>query len=233
MGRDLKDSDFRSLSEQVTQVGVTCLRQVDQRTEYACEPRLSAKFAPEAVAIQKESAVFLNLLLDRSKMLGVEDISQFDMTDELSRLPHLRRFFARAEGFARKEPTESPNTASAQLLPGLGQAVCGYYPNPKPAVAVAFKEFTRSDPAGTLRSLGYHETPGLAGGGWTRPQTYNPAICGFSTYRDHALITGPTTLREQNYTETPGGEPNPEVYRSGPWPYLDWPVYVFWWHQTH
>lgn len=85
MGRDLKDSDFRSLSEQVTQVGVTCLRQVDQRTEYACEPRLSAKFAPEAVAIQKESAVFLNLLLDRSKMLGVEDISQFDMTDELSR----------------------------------------------------------------------------------------------------------------------------------------------------
>lgn len=38
-------------------------------------------------------------------------------------------------------------------------------------------------------------------------------------------------IREQNYTGEPGGEPNPEIYSSGPWPYPDWPLYVLWWHE--
>lgn len=122
---------------------------------------------------------------------------------------------------------------------------CGSIVRPRPRRAMpAVLVGEVADPAATLSSWGYHRTPGFAGGGWTRPQTYNPARCGISTYRDHAFVGLRFTscigtacefrwpIREQNYVAAPYGEPNPEVWRSGPWPYATWPAYVYWWHAT-
>ena len=98
-------------------------------------------------------------------------------------------------------------------------------------------------------SQGFHNTPGRAGGGMTRPQTFSPFFCGSRTFRDHAFpdliqertCFGPggtepcewrARLYVQDYTSAPYGEPNPEVWRSGPWPYPEWPAYVSWWHRT-
>ena len=128
-------------------------------------------------------------------------------------------------------PDESGDGVGPTAPPGVGHAVSGYYPNPKPSRDVERKNYERDNPAALLKRLGYHETPNQAGGGWTRPQTYQPWACGGSTFRDHADVTGPRSLSEQNYKGSPGGEPNPEVYRSGPWPYPDWPAYVYWWHE--
>lgn len=115
---------------------------------------------------------------------------------------------------------------------------CGSWWRPFPRTADRWNTFTEytSIPQATARltEIGYHRTPGgIWGGGWTRPQTYSSSICGLSTYRDHAYIMNNGNIREQNYTVDPGGEPNPEIWRSGPWPYAVWPLYVRWWHAHH
>jgi hypothetical protein len=126
---------------------------------------------------------------------------------------------------------------------------CGFFGNDRPRrAAKRFTELNVKSPESYLRSLGYHKTPNrLFGGGWTRPQTYLPFYCGISTFRDHSNIVfcgthnfgdGTGTHRvcdisRQEYSAAPYGEPNPEVYRSGPWPYAVWPAYVFLWHRSH
>lgn len=138
---------------------------------------------------------------------------------------------------------------------------CGYFTRPNPRRAVPFVDgpLQGSSPtqAGAARlardwgrTQGFHDTPGAFGGGMTRPQTWNPLLCGFHTYRDHAVpdinqiitCSGPggtppctyrARLRVQDYTAAPYGEPNPEIYRSGPWPYPEWPAYVYFWHRRY
>lgn len=112
---------------------------------------------------------------------------------------------------------------------------CGTFWHPLPPNGAPWISHTRSNPSETLRSWGYHETPDVAGGGWTRPRTYDWWWCGFETFRDHAYIDpNGTTIHEQKYEGwTPPGEPNPEVWRSGPWPYATWPAYVRWWHSRY
>jgi hypothetical protein len=110
---------------------------------------------------------------------------------------------------------------------------CGYYDNPLPTSAKPRVYYSSSNPSSTLTSWGYHADP-LAiriGAGWTRAQTYKWWICGWGTFRDNANPVGSNRFWEQNYDGwTPRGEPNPEVWRSGPWPYPTWPLYVNWWH---
>jgi hypothetical protein len=137
---------------------------------------------------------------------------------------------------------------------------CGHFVRPVPQHAVPFVEgpLQGSSPTGAGadalartwgRGQGFHDTPGFAGGGMTRPQTFTPALCGLNTYRDHAYpslfqvrtcsdfdgnppCTYQARLLIQDYTSSPGGEPNPELWRSGPWPDDEWPAYVYWWHRT-
>lgn len=156
---------------------------------------------------------------------------------DIGRYPDLRQFWLDAAIQSAQGKLDNADLFAKEIeplgVPGASHVVCGYYPNPKPSTNGPWTTHNNiSNPAATLRSWGYHETwpPDYTGGGWTRPQTYQPLLCGWGTYRDHAFIAGPTTIREQNYTGSPGGEPNPEVYRSGPWPYPDWPAYVYWWH---
>jgi hypothetical protein len=134
-----------------------------------------------------------------------------------------------------------------------GRLSCGTYGNPRPSSAKSYQSFKTSDPAKTAKDWGYHNSENIRGRdmGWTRPQTWNWFACGFNTYRDNIAInkrcknygscskwqdtTNDTSyLVEQNYSGwNPRGEPNVEVWASGPWPYADWPAYVYWWHDRY
>lgn len=196
-------------------------------------------FSEPAIRLGEQVAAVTNDLIAGTKQAQIEGNS-FQITEisvEIERYPDLRRFWLDVAKPNAHGSLDATNLFAKELEPlgllGASHIVCGYYPNPKPSTNGPWTTHQNiSDPAATLRSWGYHETwpPDYTGGGWTRPQTYQPLLCGWSTYRDHAFIAGPTTIREQNYTGSPGGEPNPEVYRSGPWPYPDWPAYVYWWH---
>jgi hypothetical protein len=147
--------------------------------------------------------------------------------------PKVSAYFAAATA---REQTSEGMEVSGWCNASLTDAACtcGHWLYPRPTTSAPWRSYTSSNPSSTLTSWGYHETPSWAGGGWTRSQTYYPSRCGNSTFRDHAYIASPTTFSEQNYSGfTPRGEPNPEVWASGPWPYPVWPSYVQWWHDTH
>ena len=191
-------------------------------------------FAAESITLGQQVADETNKLINQLEE-AEERGWNYPIPLDIRGQPELQRFLAEAtrrfEAQAVLPEQEMEATPEeAEGIPG-SHVVCGYYPNPKPPSAAPWRDYTSSNPAATLQSLGYHPTPGRAGGGWTRNQTYQPLFCGFGTFRDHARITGPTRFREQNYKRTPGGEPNPEVWRTGPWPYPDWPLYVYWWHK--
>jgi hypothetical protein len=176
------------------------------------------------------------------------DVTQLDV--DVENYPLLQWFFDKATerrnnlAISKKPLTndESQSSLAVQgfMLPGTAELVCGSFGNPRPS-AGAFDRWHRNvrDPKATLKSWGYHQTPSTfagipTGGGWTRAQTYSPLICGLGTYRDHAAIPRPNLIQEQNYEGwTPRGEPNPEVWLSGPWPYPYWPAYVRWWHSRY
>jgi hypothetical protein len=134
-----------------------------------------------------------------------------------------------------------PNSArmSMALKSLAAKYKCGWYVRPNPRRAATWNaQGGYSDPSATLASWGFHRTPGFAGGGWTRAQTFSWPLCGFGTFRDHAFfgrdgnLANSFVINLQDYGDPPYGEPNPEVWRSGPWPYPTWPTYVWWWHRT-
>lgn len=196
-------------------------------------------FSKLAIRLGEQVAAATNELITGYKeaQFRGDSVQVAELSIKIERYPDLRQFWFDAAIQSAQGNLDGADLFAKKIellgVPGISQVVCGYYPNPKPSTNGPWTTHNNiSDPAATLRSWGYHETwpPDYTGGGWTRSQTYQPFYCGWGTYRDHAFIAGPTTIREQNYTGSPGGEPNPEVYRSGPWPYPDWPAYVYWWH---
>lgn len=196
-------------------------------------------FSEPAIRLGEQVAAVTNELIAGTKQARLKGnpLQITEVSVDIERYPDLRRFWLDAARPNAHGSLDAANLFAKAIeplgVPGASHIVCGYYPNPKPSTNGPWTTHQNiSDPAATLRNWGYHETwpPDYTGGGWTRPQTYQPLLCGWSTYRDHAFIAGATTIREQNYTGSPGEEPNPEVYRSGPWPYPDWPAYVYWWH---
>jgi hypothetical protein len=190
-------------------------------------------FSADAIELGQQIADQTNEIVNRiAEAQGVGWPHAIDL--DMEGRPELKSFLTEAtkRSFVQiptgDQDSEAAPEMETMLLPGA-RLVCGYYPNPKPARAAPWRNYSFPNPALKLRQLGYHPTPGFAGGGWTRPQTYQPLFCGIGKFRDHALISG-NTLREQNYKGSPGGEPNPEIFP--PWPYADWPLYVLWWHRT-
>jgi hypothetical protein len=202
-----------------------------------------AGFSKKSIILAQEMANFTNDLVKPSPR-GGKSLKAADVNMEISisyvenRYPTLAAFYKAASTFANQQisgidtsnvmPTGYPNPA---------YATCGWYTSPLPTTGAPYKTYTSPNPAATLKSWGYHQTPDNgAGGGWTRDQTYASWLCGFRTYRDHASLypSSKTKFWEQNYKGfTPRGEPNPELWRVGPWPYATWPAYNYWWHQTH
>jgi hypothetical protein len=198
-------------------------------------------FSEKGILLAQELADYTNTLV--SALSTDESIrlkpSGTDLAVDPQGLPLAAAYFEAAKQFAFEDWASAPDkdngeVVKPQSIPCSMSAMCtcGSWSTPRPSSAAPWVEFWSSDPAYILQSWGFRQTPDYAGGGWTRPQTYSPWICGFNTYRDHAYITG-NTLHLQDYAGfTPRGEPNPEVWASGPWPYPLWPSYVQWWHQN-
>ena len=181
-------------------------------------------YSKESILLAEELADYTNLIIDLAK-------NEQPLPNDMSMYPHVQAYFNLASIAADAHYT--PNIQTNERSAWINEYTCGTWWRPRPSSAKSFHVFSHiSDPAATLKSWGYHETPGWAGGGWTRSHTYTWWLCGWNTYRDHAYIHN-GNIHEQNYHGwTPRGEPNPEVHRSGPWPYPTWPAYVRWWHQT-
>lgn len=161
---------------------------------------------------------------------------------DLAKYPLVKRYMAAATLAERAAATvtarEGAPLSTTAIVPQFGDnwhtySTCGSFWSPRPTVAKSWVRFNVSNPVGTLYAWGYHPPPsGMQWLGWTRPQTYAWWVCGWNTFRDNAN-PGPGFVVEQNYHGwAPRGEPNPELWASGPWPYATWPSYVYWWHQT-
>jgi hypothetical protein len=190
-------------------------------------------YSADSIALAKELAAYSNELILAAQKAMANDIAGNSATLNVSldAFPWVRAYFDAATENARN--LASRRTPDGWCDPRLTDAACscGHWWYPRPSSAAPWVNRTSSNPSNTLTSWGYHTTPDWAGGGWTRPQTYYSSRCGNNTFRDHAIITGSTTFREQNYAGyTPRGEPNPEFWAGGPWAYGAWPAYVQWWH---
>lgn len=177
----------------------------------------------------REITQFSNEILEQ--LTSVNDSIENAVLD-IQRYPGLAAFYRTASAYTSASATKSDSNPASEI--GVMNSIvniCGGYATPRPDRAAPWIDRSSPNPEQTLTSDGYHATPNFAGGGYTRPRTWKWWHCGWNTFRDHAYITGPTTYREQTYIGwTPNGEPNPKVYASGPWPYPDWPAYVYWWH---
>jgi len=193
-------------------------------------------FSEESIGLAEELAAHTNdlILAAREAQESAQAASIDSLSVETTDYPRLQSFFVAATEYSRsisENEVEAAGWCNAWLTDAA--CSCGHWWYPRPSRAAPWRNWTSSNPANTLRSWGYHETPGWAGGGWTRAQTYYSSRCGNNTFRDHAYTTGSTTFREQNYSGfTPRGEPNPEFWNGGPWPYAAWPSYVQWWHSN-
>lgn len=198
-------------------------------------------YSEMSIKLAEELAESTNALITAAAMatskkgasLRIQDLG-VDLKSYPLLSPYLEKASARILEQSSKSTDKQTPGESAVLLSVLSEYYCGAFWRPLPSSQAPWHTYRNiSNPASTLRSWGYHETPNLTGGGWTRPQTHMSWICGWQTFRDHAYFpSGSREIREQNYQGyTPRGEPNPEFWRSGPWPYAYWPTYVLWWHQ--
>lgn len=201
-------------------------------------------FSRESISFARETAQLTNELIGMTNRRD-SSVNIAKVEIDFNKFPRMKRFFQAATKFHLLHTGDAylQDMANAESLIWTAVSACdlsayckcGSYVWPRPSKAATAKKFNSSNPASTLKSWGYHETPSSAGGGWTRAQTWGAPMCGWNTYRDHAWPSGDNkAVYEQNYSGwSPRGEPNPEVWRSGPWPYNTWPAYVYWWHRTY
>lgn len=195
-----------------------------------------AGFREESILLAADLATFSNQIVQTQKEAAASEGNGVGV-DEFGEIttagyPRVEAFYQLATTSQATAPAvEAPN-----LLCSLSRhCTCGWYPWPRPSRSADRLTDEAENAENPLRARGYHPPPPHLGRlGWTRPQTYKWYMCGWSTFRDNAWPLSSKRFWEQNYSEwTPNGEPNPEVWRSGPWPYHTWPAYVFWWHQIY
>ncbi len=182
-----------------------------------------AGFDSEIIELAEQLASATNALLENSASFAnnLEEVDISLVPLDLEQFPALNNYFEKATEFNRKNQLLKDLIPTDEFTIETAYSKCGFYTNPLPSRAAPWRTFYNiSNPDSTLRSWGYHGTLNLVGGGYTRAQTYSWFYCGFGTFRDHAYIYQGNKIKEQNYSGwTPRGEPNPEVYASGPWPY--------------
>lgn len=258
-------NDFNTLSVELGEMETLFRGGGKEPVTFDTEAALKKGFSEQSIKLAEAMAAFTNDLVlaapevdDEEAMAALEanelngkkvDLSRAEV--EVQKYPLLEAYFEQAserlnvsdEGKEQGQngvftDGEGPTAINISLPCLTVGCVCGDYVHPRPGRAASFVPYKVNNASATLHAWGFHPTPGHAGGGWTRPQTYKPFLCGWSTYRDHAIIRDPgryyyNVWVQSYHGQSPDGEPNPEVWRSGPWPYLTWPAYVYWWHSTH
>lgn len=197
-------------------------------------------FSPESIQLAEDLTAYQNALTAAQQKALNGDTSELENLD-VSNYPVVEAYFEAADNFSQsKDLTKSIDSGNentkdqekAQNKNWWAEYTCGTWWKPRPSRAASWRRWNVSNGDSTLRSWGYHPTPSWAGGGYTRPRTYKPWVCGWNTYRDHGYtMHSNRTVMEQKYSGwSPPGEPNPEVWRSGPHPHPHWAAYVRWWH---
>lgn len=189
------------------------------------EAALAAGFSSEVILLANEMVTYQNdLVMAESKKSPSPKVEKY---------PRVKQFFDLATSnltSGGNVSLDSVNVTAAASIPP-----CGNWTYPVPNYTPAWYNFTSSNPANTLKSLGFHNTASYACGygncstaDFTRGRSYTGpyGTCSSPRFRDHGRITGTTSFRIQY------GEPNPEVL-SYSWPYWNWGSYVQWWHANY
>lgn len=230
---------FYQLSDEVNQLNTEYFTgQGEERVEFEMQRAKKDGFSNESLQIASEMERYTNDLIRQAKLqpeMDRADVRKLKVSTKS--YPHLERYFKQATEAA----TESAEIAKATSYAQNKAYICGTWSHPVPSDGVHNRQENRFGPyqfpwyaEWQLQGWGYHAPPWwLDRSGWTRDETYQPVYCGYRTFRDNAAIQeegGSFYIYEQNYTGYVPGEPSPEVWRSGPWPYSTWPSYVNWWH---
>lgn len=174
--------------------------------------------SPEIVSLAQEIVAFQNALAQRAANANLPAVSveQYPKVKELFDLAS--RKLRSSSGFKLAKPV-------AQASP----PPCGNWTHPVPnSRPPDYGYGPYGDPAGTLRSWGFHDTAFYAcyyinscGNDFTRGRGYNGpyGYCEAPRFRDHGWHSGGGYVRIQY------GEPNPEIF-SYSWPYWNWGAYL-------
>lgn len=117
-----------------------------------------------------------------------------------------------------------------------GVSPCGQFGYPVPNYTPPRPRYGPvSNPRQTLLNKGYHQTAFYACFWYSCPNDFTKGrsysgpygYCSSPRFRNQG-----TTSDGSRYYNIQSGEPNPEIHSYG-WPYWNWGVYCFWWHQTY
>jgi hypothetical protein len=236
---------FESLSQELSAMEHLYAVATDGQTiVFDAEAAQKSGFSAESIQLAQETAALTNDIvakaLSNARAAGTDGttISVEGVSVDMSQYPTLAAY--NAEARRRIETGVGSSSIAANL--DSPQSVCGSKTNPVPNFAAPWLTkgpYSSQSAAETqLRNWGYYRAWWIPGGDWTRSQTYQSSTCKRDTYRDHSGIPYKSGtkwyFKEQNYTGTVPGEPNP-VLSALPtnWPYLTWPDYVLWWHNTY
>jgi hypothetical protein len=189
------EKDFVAMSASLSKMNQLFRRGNIRAIAFDSTAARASKFSSQSIALAEQMAAFINDLMgEMAAELGVVDVGTSPA--DIRKYPILEKYFAEAARHRDRLERSEHGLATEQLaaVSTLGESYCGTYWNPRLSSAVRPVTHSRSDPAATLTSWGYHRTPDFAGGGWTRPQTYLWWICGFNTFRDHAFNLSVTKI---------------------------------------
>ena len=221
-------SDFMTKSEDLGDMEALFYGDKDSPIGFDAGKARGLGFSEESIALAKELAAYTHALV-------------FADTVPEQPPPWVKYYFDCATKYHKERERDANQEGDNQVAGWCSEwltdaaCTCGHWGYPRPYDNGSWQTRTPEagqSPADALRARGYHETSEIMGGGWTRPQTYEPNTCGSNTFRDHGQIQGSNYSVQEYEGVTPPGEPNPEVHKSGPWPYVTWPAYVYWWHET-
>jgi hypothetical protein len=229
--------EFDALSQELGQMQ-SLFRQEGATVTFDAEEAKKQGYSNQAVKLAEELTAYTNDILDETALRLAEDPKAIPADPKHYKLlnEYLEEATRRAAAGESSVPPAPPSDelVTSALVPLAGEIYCGTYWNPLPPQGKSTVRVSSTNHAAALTSLGFHQTPDYAGGGWTRAQNHMWWICGFGTFRDHAFSITSAEYGIQNYEGwSPRGEPNPEVWRTGPWPYATWPAYVRWWHSRY
>jgi hypothetical protein len=181
-----------------------------------------AGFSKESIQLAKEMTALTNNIVNQLKNAETSthtrsSTPKLDTVDiNIDNYHLLQKYFAAAKT-ADASPKRNARSVRGWCSWALSDTACycGSFFYPRPNIKNPYKHYPLgNDPEGLVKSWGFHKTQIRYGGGWTRPQTYNPRYCGEGTYRDHIGIDYKNKrIVMQNYEGfTPRGEPNPEIF---------------------
>lgn len=199
-----------------------------------------AGYSTDVVRLAAEIVAYQNAMLNETRKKGNRDIRQHKVP--LKKFPKVKEFYKAATKAARTDKVHTSNSSDEDSSPDVTalartRRACGDWNRPIPNYTPRWVNHGyKNRPARTLRNWGFHKTRFYACGArysytcqrdTTRPRYYYSryGVCSKPLFRDHGRF-----YNHRVYVQY--GEPNPEIFHVGIWPYWNWGAYVRWWHNN-